>query len=160
MKRAIFAIVGTVAGLAALLGFKTHPSTPTAAAVPPTTAGDDGAGSSSPPTTGANGGTNGGTKGKTAKVRTRTVTGDTISTRWGPVQLRLTLRGGRIIKVTTLQLPHGNERDREIDGSAVPQLIQETLAKQNANIDAISGASYTSAGYTRSLQSALDRARG
>ncbi len=89
---------------------------------------------------------------------TRTVNGDTVQTRYGPVQLRITLTGGKLTKVTALQLPSDNPRDQEIAGFAVPQLTQEALAAQSAHIDAVSGATYTSAGYTQSLQSALDKA--
>lgn len=89
---------------------------------------------------------------------TRTVDGDTVQTQYGPVQLRITLTGGRLTKVTALQLPSDNPRDQEIAGFAVPQLTQEALAAQSAHIDAVSGATYTSAGYTQSLQSALDKA--
>jgi uncharacterized protein with FMN-binding domain len=86
------------------------------------------------------------------------VDGDTVSTRYGPVQLRITLTGGRITKITALQLPQDNPRDQEIAGFAVPQLTQEALAAQSAHIDSVSGATYTSDGYVRSLQSAIDKA--
>jgi uncharacterized protein with FMN-binding domain len=70
----------------------------------------------------------------------------------------VTLTDGKITKVTALQLPDGNQRDREINDFAVPQLTQEALSAQSARIDAVSGATYTSDGYIRSLQSALDKA--
>ena len=87
-----------------------------------------------------------------------TVTGDTIDTRWGPVQVRVTLKSGKITKVETVKVPDGNPRDQEINSFAVPQLNQEALAAQNAKIDTVSGATVTSDGYIRSLQSALDKA--
>lgn len=96
--------------------------------------------------------------GSGGSAATRTVDGDTVQTRYGPVQLRITLTGGKLTKVTALQLPSDNPRDQEIAGFAVPQLTQEALAAQSAHIDAVSGATYTSAGYTQSLQSALDKA--
>lgn len=153
MKRAILAIVGTVSGLVLLLGFKTHPAGQTAGqpigqpigGAPDTNSAPTA--QPSPETT-----THGGSSG------TRTVQGDTIDTRWGPVQLQLTLNDGKITKVAALQLPDGNPRDLEINGFAVPQLTQETLSAQSARIDSISGATYTSDGYIRSLQSALDKA--
>jgi uncharacterized protein with FMN-binding domain len=83
-----------------------------------------------------------------------------VQTRYGPVQLRVTLQGGRITAVTAVQTPEDNPRDQEITGFAVPQLTQEALAAQSAQIDTVSGATYTSEGYIRSLQSALDRAGG
>ncbi|MCW2945257.1 MAG: hypothetical protein JWR24_1974 [Actinoallomurus sp.] len=145
MKRAILAIAGTVAGLVALLSFKTHPPvTTSAAATAPAIA---------PPTAGATPSA-AGSSGSAA----RTVTGDTIDTRWGPVQVRVTLAGGKITKAEAVQLPDGNSRDQEINGFAVPQLTQEALSAQSGQIDAVSGATYTSDGYIQSLQSALDRA--
>jgi uncharacterized protein with FMN-binding domain len=153
MKRAIFAIVGTVSGLILLLGFKTHPSPTanTAGALPvaPSVPADP---SASATPKGGNG------KQASAGPKTRTVSGDTIQTRFGPVQIQLTLTDGKITKVTALQLPNDRQRDLEIDNFAVPQLTQETLSAQNAQIDAVSGATYTSQGYIQSLQSALDKA--
>jgi major membrane immunogen (membrane-anchored lipoprotein) len=143
MKRAILAIVGTISGLVLLLGFKTHPADHASGAVTGTTTGE------SPGTTSSGSGSSG----------TRTLRGDTIDTRWGPVQVQVTLTGGKITKVTALQLPNGNPRDLEINNFAVPQLTQETLSAQSAKIDSVSGATYTSDGYIRSLQSALDKAR-
>lgn len=87
-----------------------------------------------------------------------TVTGSVVETRWGPVQVQLTVAARKITKVAVVQYPDGNGRDQEINAYALPILIQETLKQQNANIDMISGATYTSDGYQRSLQSALDKA--
>jgi len=86
------------------------------------------------------------------------VDGDAVQTRYGPVQLRITLTGGKITAVTAIQLPQDNPRDSEISGFAVPQLTQEALTAQSARIDTVSGATYTSDGYVRSLQSAIDNA--
>jgi uncharacterized protein with FMN-binding domain len=87
-----------------------------------------------------------------------TVTGTTASTRWGPVQVRITVAGGRVTAVDVIQYPDGNHKDQEINADAIPTLVQETLQAQNANIDMVSGATVTSAGYIESLQSALDKA--
>lgn len=89
---------------------------------------------------------------------TRTVTGPTVQTKYGPVQVRITLTGSKITKATAIQSPDSLSRSQEISSTAVPQLNQETLAAQSANIDSVSGATYTSAGYKQSLQSALDTA--
>ena len=86
------------------------------------------------------------------------MTGSVISTQWGPVQVQLTVGNGSITKVTMLQYPNGNSRDVEIANYSLPILIQETIKSQSANIDMVSGATYTSDGYVRSLQSALDQA--
>lgn len=84
--------------------------------------------------------------------------GTVAQTRWGPVQVQVTIAGGRITDVKTLQQPNGNFRDQEINSYAVPQLREEVLSAQSANIDTVSGATVTSDGYISSLQAALDAA--
>ena len=87
-----------------------------------------------------------------------TVTGDVAQTRWGPVQVQLTTDGsGTITKVEVVQYPSGNGMDEQINSYALPRLVQATLDAQSANIDMVSGATVTSDGYLRSLQSALDQ---
>jgi uncharacterized protein with FMN-binding domain len=95
---------------------------------------------------------------KATSTYTGTVTGTAADTRWGPVQVKVTLAGGRITTVDVVEEPDSNHRDQEINADAVPQLVQETLQAQNAQIDMVSGATYTSQGYVTSLQSALDQA--
>ena len=85
-----------------------------------------------------------------------TVTGDAVDTQYGPVQVRVTVSGGKITKAEAVQQPKGGRSD-QISGDAVPKLNKEAVTTSSANIDAISGASYTSAGYKKSLQSALDK---
>ncbi|KAB1902247.1 FMN-binding protein [Micromonospora sp. AMSO31t] len=87
-----------------------------------------------------------------------TATGSVAQTRWGPVQVKITVSGGRITDVAVLQVPDGNHRDQEINDYAVPILRQEALAAQSARIDTVSGATVTSDGYRESLQSAIDAA--
>jgi len=87
----------------------------------------------------------------------RSVTGDPFDVGYGTVQVRVVLVGHRIEDVTALSLPSGG-RSSDISAYAGPHLRQEALAAQSARIDTVSGASYTSAGYARSLQSALDKA--
>ncbi|MFF4910590.1 FMN-binding protein [Streptomyces sp. NPDC001260] len=93
-----------------------------------------------------------------AAPTTRTVTGATAQTQYGPVQVRITLTGSRITGASAVQYPDGAGRSRDINATAVPELNQETLQAQSANIDTVSGATYTSGGYKQSLQSALDKA--
>ncbi|MDQ0938104.1 FMN-binding protein [Streptomyces turgidiscabies] len=92
-----------------------------------------------------------------ASVKDGTFTGDTIQTQYGPVQVRVTVSGGKITKADALQAPKGGRSD-QISGDAIPKLNKEAIAAGTEGIDAISGASYTSAGYGKSLQSALDKA--
>jgi uncharacterized protein with FMN-binding domain len=86
-------------------------------------------------------------------------TGQAVSTAYGPMQVQATLTGGRITGVKVLQQTNLGSLSQQIDASAIPQLTQEALTAQSARIHAVSGASYTSAGYIQSLQSALDKAR-
>jgi len=85
------------------------------------------------------------------------VDGDSIDTRWGPVQVEVTVAGGKITDVQPLAVPYDNGRSQEINNYAVPILRQEIIDAQSAQIDTVSGATYTSGGYRDSLQSALDQ---
>ena len=87
-----------------------------------------------------------------------TVDGPVISTRWGPVQVRITTDGSTLTGVEVLQYPSGNGKDQQINARALPVLVQETLDAQSADIDMVSGATVTSEGYLESLQAALDEA--
>ncbi|MFE9705698.1 FMN-binding protein [Streptomyces sp. NPDC005930] len=90
---------------------------------------------------------------------TQVLTGDAAQTQYGPVQVRVTVSGGKITDVEALQAPRGGRSD-QVTADAVPELNRAAVAAGTADIDAVSGATYTSAGYRRSLQSALDRAGG
>ena len=94
----------------------------------------------------------------TAAAAAKTYTGEVAQTRWGPVQVAITVADGRITDVAVPQYPDNNGRDQEINAYALPQLIQETTDQQSARIDMVSGATVTSGGYLQSLQSALDQA--
>jgi uncharacterized protein with FMN-binding domain len=135
MRRAPIVISATVAGAAGVLAF--HPRAPT---VPATAAATPASSSSSSSGRGAG-----------------TATGDAISTIYGAAQVRVTVKGGRIVKVEALQLQGNEPRSVQISSAAAPVLQQEVLAKQTADVDAVSGATFTSASYTQSLQSALDK---
>jgi len=87
-----------------------------------------------------------------------TFDGNTASTRWGPVQVRIVVKDGKIVDASALQSPSGDSRSRSISQQAVPYLVQETLAAQSAQISGVGGASYTSNGWYQSLQSALKKA--
>ena len=87
-----------------------------------------------------------------------TYTGTAASTRWGDVQVAITVSGGTITAVDVPEYPTGNPKDQQINARALPVLVQETLTAQSASIDMVSGATVTSEGYLSSLQSALDQA--
>ncbi|MFF4917296.1 FMN-binding protein [Streptomyces tendae] len=109
--------------------------------------------------TGSNAGAGAADEGAGAGQGTQVLTGDAAQTQYGPVQVRVTVSGGRITDVEALQAPKGGRSD-QVTADAVPKLNRAAVAAGNADIDAVSGATYTSAGYTQSLQSALDRAGG
>ncbi|MGW2032077.1 FMN-binding protein, partial [Streptomyces sp. NPDC001811] len=100
-----------------------------------------------------------GTSGAAGSAQARTVTGKAAQTPYGPVRVRITVAGGRITKAEAVQAPKGGLSDQKTQ-LAVPRLNQEAVAAGTADIDAVSGATYTSEGYRKSLQSALDQAGG
>jgi uncharacterized protein with FMN-binding domain len=108
---------------------------------------------------GASAGSAGGAGSPGAAAQARTVTGNVAQTQYGPVQVRVTVSGGKITKAEAVQAPKGGLSDQKT-AMAVPRLNQEAVSAQSANIDAVSGATYTSTGYKQSLQSALDKAGG
>jgi uncharacterized protein with FMN-binding domain len=93
----------------------------------------------------------------TTASKPKVVDGASIDTRWGPVQVQVTVAGGKITDVQPLAVPYDNGRSQEINNYAVPILRQEIIDAQSAQIDTVSGATYTSGGYRDSLQSALDK---
>ena len=86
------------------------------------------------------------------------VNGSSVDTQYGPVQVQLTVRAGKVVKAVAIDYPQSGGRDQEINSYAVPILQKETVAAQSAEVDAVSGATFTSAGYRTSLQAALDAA--
>jgi uncharacterized protein with FMN-binding domain len=164
MRRLLLALASTAAGLAAVLSFKTHSSAASDVAAAPAT-GTQG-GTSAPASAGANPASGGSVaasasaagRGTAGSAGTRTVTGQVTSTQYGPMQVQVVLDGHKITGVKVLQETNAGAESQQIDANAIPQLNRETLTAQSARIDAVSGASYTSAGYIKSLQSALDKA--
>lgn len=88
-----------------------------------------------------------------------TYAGATDTNRWGPVQVQITVAGGKITQVTALQTPTADRKSISINARATPTLASEALTAQSANIDSVSGATYTSDSYKISLQSAIDLAK-
>jgi len=87
-----------------------------------------------------------------------TFTGNSVGTRFGNVQVQVTISGGTITDVTALKLTDQDGRSVQISNRAAPILRQQVLASQSANVANVSGATYTSNAYLSSLQSALDQA--
>jgi uncharacterized protein with FMN-binding domain len=154
MRRALPLLTATGAALAALANFHTTPAAPASvsAALGPTTTMV-----TAPPSSGVPGSAPN-TTSTTSATATRTVDGPVASNPYGDVQVRVTLRGTQIVDVLALQLPSDRSRSVQISREAGPILRREALQAQSANIDLVSGASYTSESYRESLQGALDKA--
>lgn len=152
MKRVLAALFGTVAGLVLLLDFKTHSAS--VASVPAavgTTSGGDLVPSTTPSSASSS-------ASSSSASASKTYTGDSVDTQWGPVQVRITVTNGKVTKADAIVYPTENPRDQQINSYAIPALDREAVAAGSAQIDMISGATYTSTGYLQSLQSALDKA--
>lgn len=162
MKRAILAILVTVTGLVLLLSFKTHA---TASTVPTFISGSStGNGSTTPnpnatatPTPTPSATSSSAPKSSSNASTSKTVTGAEAQTRYGPVQVQVTVVNGQVTKAVATEYPNQQPRDQQINSYAIPQLEQETIGSSTANIDMVSGATYTSQGYITSLQSALSQ---
>lgn len=89
---------------------------------------------------------------------TRSVTGEAVMTRYGNVQVQITVSKGKITAANVTQVPMEDRHDQMINSQAVPVYNDEAVKAQSAHIDVVSGATYTWEGYTQSLQSAIDRA--
>jgi uncharacterized protein with FMN-binding domain len=92
-----------------------------------------------------------------ATVAALRLVGEPVAIRWGEVQVAVTLEGGDIIDVETLALPLGDRHSSGINQRAEPVLRQQAIATDSADVDVVSGATYTSRAYALSLQSALDQ---
>ncbi len=173
MKRVAFALFGTVASLVALLSFKSQghavvgaqglpsASLPSAAATSPAAP----AATSTPaPASSAAGSTSAAPSSAAATTTapkasaSKNYDGQAVETRYGTVQVQVTVAGTKITNAQFLQLTSFDPRSADINSQAGPLLLQETLQAQSSQIDTISGATYTSEGYLQSLQSALDQA--
>jgi hypothetical protein len=151
MRRVILAIVSTVVGLVLLLTFKTHSTS--GAGSPPAAIGTPSAGQGGAGQSGAGQGAGGSTAGAT------TVTGAAASTIYGPVQVQIMVKGGKVTAAKAVEYPQDTPRDSQINAFAIPVLDREAASVSSAKIDMVSGATYTSQGYITSLQNALDQAK-
>ena len=167
MRRIVLWLASTVTIVVLLFGYHTSTNKTSAAAVT-SSASSTATTSSSEPSSSSSSSSSSPTSSSSTSSSTssssgdsteaRTYTGSVAQTRWGPVQVQITVQGDKITKVTVLQQPNGNHKDAEINSYALPILVQDTLTAQSAQIDMVSGATVTSDGYITSLQSALDQA--
>lgn len=168
MRRAIPVIAGTAGSLALLAGFHTAPVGTSLRAGPhlASTAAPSSEAAAGPPRTAATirssrrGAPGRATATSTTAPPPRSVDGPIVTTPYGDVQVRVVIRGSRLVDVEALTLPSAHARSRSISAQAGPILRHEALQAQSANIDLVSGASYTSEAYAQSLQGALDSSRG
>lgn len=156
MKRAVIVGTTTVAGIAAVLALNPDPATPTASAAT-VQSGSSGSGSSS---SGSSSSGSPSDSGSSSSSASGTYTGDAvdIGRGYGTIQLEVTVESGRIVDIQALAVPENDHRSAEISSYSVPQLIQQALDAQSAQISGISGATYTSYGFAQSLTSALQQA--
>lgn len=145
MRKVLLTFMTTVAAVVAMFGYRTSTPHPVSVATPSVAAAGGADSAHSAGTT-------------PAAPTSRVVTGPAVSTRWGPVQVAITVAGRTITAADAVVVPSENRRDVEINARAIPVLTEETVKAQGAGIDAVSGATVTSGGYVTSLQAALDAA--
>lgn len=157
LRRAILVVSGTAAAVASALAYNppqlaqvstaskpatpapTNPSTPTTGKATPAT--------KSTPTTPA------------SILPSGDFTGDKVQTRWGPVQVQITVKDGVITAANALAFPNGDRRSLSISQQAIPYLIEQTLGVvSSSEVMGVSQATYTSNGWRASLQSAIKKA--
>jgi uncharacterized protein with FMN-binding domain len=173
MRRIVVAIMGTISGLVLLFSYHTSRNEGSTAVASPASSGGSASasgssnessnGSSSGQSSGSSNGSssgssNGSSSGSAGSTASGTYTGSSVMTRWGAVQVQITVSNGKITAAEAVTYPQANPRDRQINAYALPVLAQEATQAQSADIDAVSGATVTSDGYIQSLQSAIDQA--
>lgn len=158
-------MVVTAAGFAGLMSFHTKPASLSLGVAPPTSVTRTGAGTTTTtgPTSGAGAGTTSGPASPTttAPAATTSATGSPVNYFYGIMSVSVTGSRTHITNVHIAAINEGgNSFSVSIDQYALPILESEALSAQSANIQGVSGASYTSAGFAKSLQSALSRLGG
>ena len=151
MRRIVFVMMSTITAVVLLFSYRTSTNSALVAGSPVVQLPGS-PGSASPPRSSSKSGP------ATSKSSAATYAGDSADTRWGPVQVQITVQGGKITASQAVQYPQNNGRDAQINGFALPILNQEVVQQQSAAIDTVSGATVTSGGYLQSLQSAIDQA--
>ena len=165
MRRIIVSCAATISGVVLLLSLKPHSTATTSSASISTgssqSSSTDGGTSASPsPSTGSasSSASASSSSGSGSSTSTQTFTGTAAQTRFGPVQVKITVKNKKITNIEVVEYPSDNPKDQQINSYALPVLNQEAISAQSAQIDSVSGATYTSDGYVSSLQSAIDQA--
>jgi uncharacterized protein with FMN-binding domain len=161
VKRAPIVIGVTGVGLGLLFSFHTRPvhvnivssagtgSSGSTAGTSPATSGPS-SGSSSPTTSS-------GSSSPTTSSSRRSATGQLVQYQYGDVQLKVTEQGSHVTDIQVVKEDATDPRSAEINSQAIPMLQQQAMSVGSANIDGVSGATFTSEAYAQALQSALDQ---
>lgn len=167
IRKTAFLVTGTVTGLVAVLSYNppklenaiaaSGTSTPNTSSTTTSTNNDASTATSTTAST-SDVSTSSTTTPKQSSGTSGTYKGETVQTRWGPVQVQITVSGGKITDVSTLQYPNGDRRSLMISTQVIPWLQQEALQVQSANVSGVGGATYTSNGFRNSLASAIQKA--
>lgn len=163
--RATVAIVATIVGIFLLFSFQTPATVPAASrpligGSPPTPTASGQGGPTPTPAAGTPGASASPSPSTTAGYKDGSYTGQDAPNQYGDVQVKVIISGGKIVDVQALTLPTDRQRSAEISQQAGPLLHDEVVQAQSAQIDILSGATFTSESYAQSVQSALDQAHG
>lgn len=108
--------------------------------------------------TGSTGTGTSGSSGTSGTSASGTYKGTAVQTRFGPVQVQITVANGKITDITALQLTNTDGKSIQISNRAAPLLRSKVLAAQSADVQTVSGATITSDAYLTSVQAAIDAA--
>jgi len=162
VRRIIISSAATISGVVLLLSLKPHSTATTSSASISTGSSQSSSsttgGTSASPSPSASSSSSSTSSGSGSSTSTRTFTGTAAQTRFGPVQVKITVKNKKITNIEVVEYPSDNPKDQQINSYALPVLNQEAISAQSAQIDSVSGATYTSDGYVSSLQSAIDQA--
>lgn len=155
MRKIVVAVMSTISGLVLLLSYHTSTNSeaatttttgtsgngtdPTAAASTTPNAGEASSSTTTTPSASSSS-TSTSTSSGSGSSASGTYTGDAVQTRWGTVQVQITVKDGKITAAEAVQYPNENPKDQQINAYAVPQLNAEVVSAQSASIDAVSGA--------------------
>ena len=149
-------VVATAAGLIGVVEFHTRPSPASIGTIPAAGSAPAASPAATAPSRGSAGSGAPQTSSPVQPGGTRSMTGPAVNYNWGVLSVTVTVSGTKILKVGIASLDDGgNPRSQLIDQQSIPILEQQALQAQSANIQGVSGASFTSAGFEQSLQGAL-----
>ncbi len=159
LRRAILVVTGTAAAVTSALIYHPPQLTQVSTSSKPTTPAPADSTAPSGNATPKPNATQSAAPTRPSNLPTGNFAGDKVSTRWGPVQVEITVKNGVITAANALAFPDGDRRSLSISQQAIPYLIEQTLGVVKSNeVMGVSGASVTSGGWRTSLQSAIKKA--